>query len=87
MALDGEAMRELWDRSTAALADGPQPVLDRFDRLIRCLALFHAHRGEPAFIALSEIRSLEGSARAGTLRPATANRRCGAESSTRDRRS
>ncbi|MDZ4091553.1 MAG: hypothetical protein U1D68_10150 [Arthrobacter sp.] len=29
----------------------------------RCLTLFHAHRGKLAFIALSEIRSLEGSAR------------------------
>lgn len=64
VALDAEAMHELWSRSTAALADGPQSVLDRFDRLIRCLTLFHAHRGELAFIALSEIRSLEGTARA-----------------------
>ena len=64
VALDAEAMLELWTRSTAALADGPQSVLDRFDRLVRCLTLFHAHRGELAFIALSEIRSLEGSARA-----------------------
>lgn len=64
VALDAEAMKELWDRSTAALADGPQDVLDRFNRLIRCLTLFHAHRGDLAFIALSEIRSLEGSARA-----------------------
>jgi AcrR family transcriptional regulator len=63
VALDAEAMSELWDRSSAALADGPQSVLERFDRLIRCLTLFHAHRGELAFIALSEIRSLEGSAR------------------------
>ena len=63
VALDAEAMSELWDRSTAALADGPQSVLERFNRLIRCLTLFHAHRGELAFIALSEIRSLEGSAR------------------------
>jgi AcrR family transcriptional regulator len=63
VALDDEAMSELWSRSTAALADGPQSVLDRFDRLIRCLTLFHAHRGGLAFIALSEIRSLEGSAR------------------------
>lgn len=64
VALDEEAMSELWSRSTAALADGPQAVLDRFDRLIRCLTLFHAHRGDLAFIALSEIRSLEGPARA-----------------------
>lgn len=64
VALDAEAMAELWNRSTAALADGPQTVLARFDRLIRCLTLFHAHRGELAFIALSEIRSLEGPARA-----------------------
>lgn len=63
VALDAEAMSELWTRSTAALADGPQSILDRFDRLVRCLTLFHAHRGELAFIALSEIRSLEGSAR------------------------
>ncbi|HSN37229.1 MAG TPA: helix-turn-helix domain-containing protein, partial [Arthrobacter sp.] len=50
VALDAEAMKELWDRSTAALADGPQDVLDRFNRLIRCLTLFHAHRGDLAFI-------------------------------------
>lgn len=61
--LDRVAMEELWERSSAALADGGDMVLQRFDNLVECLVLFHAHRSELAFISLSEIRSLEGRAR------------------------
>jgi len=61
--IDRLAMADLWERSTAALADGPQEPLPRFDRLVECLLLFHAHQADIAFIAFSEIRSLPTEAR------------------------
>lgn len=57
--IDRLAMEDLWQRSVAALDDGDQSPLARFDRLIECLLLFHAHQSELAFIAFSEIRSLQ----------------------------
>jgi AcrR family transcriptional regulator len=61
--LDREAMEELWERSQAALAEGGDSLVNRFDRLVECLVLFHAYRSELAFISFSEIRSLDGQAR------------------------
>lgn len=58
--IDRLAMDDLWRRSRAALADGPAAPLARFERLVECLLLFHAHQSDIAFIAFSEIRSLEG---------------------------
>ena len=58
--IDRLAMEDLWQRSIAALADGPQTPLARFDRLVECLLLFHAHQSALAFIAFSEIRALQG---------------------------
>lgn len=58
------AMADLYARSTAALAEAGANVEDRFARLIECLVLVHAYRWEHAFIAASEIRSLEPAARA-----------------------
>ena len=57
------AMADLYARSTAALAEAGDDVEARFALLIECLVLVHAYRWEHAFIAASEIRSLEGAAR------------------------
>ncbi|MDM7991467.1 TetR/AcrR family transcriptional regulator [Arthrobacter sp. zg-Y877] len=61
------AMADLYARSTAALAEAGGDVEQRFALLIECLVLVHAYRWEHAFIAASEIRSLEGPARAGHI--------------------
>lgn len=58
------AMRDLWERSEAALAEAGDDVLRRLDLLVECLVLFHAHRRELAFIASAEIRGLEPESRA-----------------------
>lgn len=58
------AMHDLLSRSEAALADAGPSVEERFRLVVECLLLFHAYRSELAFIAASEIRSLEGNARA-----------------------
>ncbi|WP_280679836.1 TetR/AcrR family transcriptional regulator [Cryobacterium sp. CG_9.6] len=57
------AMQDLLERCESALAEAGPAVEDRFRLLIECLVLFHAHRSDLAFIAASEIRSLEGDAR------------------------
>ena len=57
------AMQDVRVRSVDALSEAGSSVEDRFRLLIECLTLFHAHRRELAFIAASEIRSLEGEAR------------------------
>lgn len=57
------AMADLLHRSEAALADAGPTVVERFRLVIECLLLFHANRSGLAFIAASEIRSLEGGAR------------------------
>lgn len=61
--IDRLAMTDLWSRSVEALSDGPQEPLARFERLIECLLLFHAQQSDIAFIAFSEIRSLQGESR------------------------
>lgn len=64
VAIMDHAMDELWRRSTAALTEAG-PDLDQQLRLhVECLALFHAHRKELAFLAATELRSLEAAARA-----------------------
>ncbi|KFF60264.1 TetR family transcriptional regulator [Cryobacterium sp. MLB-32] len=57
------AMRDLLERCESALAEAGPSIEERFRLLIQCLVLFHAHRSDLAFIAASEIRSLEGEAR------------------------
>lgn len=57
------AMADLLVRSEVAVSEAGSSVEERFRLLIECLALFHAHRSELAFIAASEIRSLEGESR------------------------
>ena len=62
VAIVSHAMTELWERSNAALDEAGDDVASRFDVLVECLVLFHAHRRELAFIAASEIRGLVGQA-------------------------
>lgn len=57
------AMAELYDRTAAAIADAGDDPLARLDAYVECLVLFHAHRGQLAFIAASEIRALDGASR------------------------
>lgn len=59
VAICADGMTDLWTRSQAALAEAGDDVERRLDLLVECLVLFHAHRREVAFIAASEIRSLE----------------------------
>lgn len=59
VAICANGMTDLWTRSQAALAEAGDDVSSRLDRLIECLVLFHAHRREVAFIAATEIRSLQ----------------------------
>lgn len=63
VAIMSHAMEELWERSLAALDEGGDDVVRRLELLVECLVLFHAHRRDLAFIAVSEIRSLVGQAR------------------------
>lgn len=51
-------MDDLQQRCRAARAEGDGPV-ERFTRLVECLALFHTHRRELGFIGASEMRSVE----------------------------
>lgn len=47
----------LWWRTNAARDEGADPV-ERFARIVECLALHHTYRRELAFVGLSEMRSL-----------------------------
>jgi AcrR family transcriptional regulator/DNA-binding XRE family transcriptional regulator len=58
VALLAPAMDDLTARARAARAEGDGPV-ERFARLVECLALFHTHRRELGFIGASEMRSLD----------------------------
>jgi AcrR family transcriptional regulator/DNA-binding XRE family transcriptional regulator len=51
-------MDDLRARARAARAEGDGPV-ERFGRLVECLALYHTHRHELGFIGASEMRSVE----------------------------
>ncbi|WP_258060532.1 MULTISPECIES: hypothetical protein [unclassified Arthrobacter] len=64
MAITSHAMADLRTRSEQALAEAGPSLSDQFDFLVECLVLFHARRTGLAFIAFSEIRSLDTSARA-----------------------
>ncbi|KAA9151850.1 helix-turn-helix domain-containing protein [Amycolatopsis acidicola] len=52
------AMDDLQERCRAARAECDGPV-ERFIRLVECLALYHTHRRELGFIGASEMRSVE----------------------------
>lgn len=51
-------MTDLLARSQAARHEGRDPV-ERFSLLIECLAMYHTHRRDLAFVGASEMRSLE----------------------------
>lgn len=55
-------MDDLLHRSRAAAAEQQGPV-ERFSALVECLVLFHTQRRDLAFVASSEMRSLEPDAR------------------------
>ena len=56
-------MADLLERSRAAIEEGGDDPVRRFALLVECLALYHTHRGELAFIGASEMRSLEPACR------------------------
>ncbi|MEN0134705.1 MAG: TetR/AcrR family transcriptional regulator [Rhodococcus sp. (in: high G+C Gram-positive bacteria)] len=63
VGLTNVVMRELLDRSRAAVAEaGPTPG-ERFDAVIECLLRFHMYRREQAFVASRETRSMEPESR------------------------
>ncbi len=64
VAIASHAMNDLWVRSELAIAEAGSDLSRQFDLLVECLVLFHARRRGQAFIAFSEIRSLEPEARA-----------------------
>lgn len=57
------AMDDLYARSIQAHEAAGDSVEAQFSSHITCLVLYHAHRGDLAFLAASEIRSLEGDSR------------------------
>ncbi|SIN75245.1 TetR/AcrR family transcriptional regulator [Agromyces cerinus] len=64
VAIMDHAMADLWRRSEAALAEAGADLEQQLQLHIECLVLFHAHRKELAFLAATELRSLEPVARA-----------------------
>ncbi|MBC2642347.1 MULTISPECIES: TetR/AcrR family transcriptional regulator [unclassified Rhodococcus (in: high G+C Gram-positive bacteria)] len=63
VGLTNVVMRDLLDRSRAAVAEaGPTPG-ERFDAVIECLLRFHMYRREQAFVASRETRSMEPESR------------------------
>lgn len=63
MAVMSHAMSDLWPRSQAAVTEAGACVSRQFGLLVECLVLFHARRKNLAFVASSELRSLEPAAR------------------------
>ena len=59
VAIMDHAMDDLWRRSIAAQAEAGSDCEQQLRLHIECLALFHAHRKELAFLAASELRSVE----------------------------
>ncbi|GAA1466585.1 TetR/AcrR family transcriptional regulator [Microbacterium thalassium] len=64
VAVMRSAMADLYARTLAADAEAGADPVRRLTSHVECLVLFHAHRGDLAFIAASEIRSLGPQARA-----------------------
>jgi len=63
VAIIESAMADLYTRTLGALAEAGDSVDERLTLHIQCLVLFHAYRADLAFVAASEIRSLEPAAR------------------------
>ncbi|WP_104090151.1 TetR/AcrR family transcriptional regulator [Arthrobacter sp. GMC3] len=64
VAIMDYAMDDLWRRSLRAQAEAGNDVGQQLDLHIECLALFHAHRKDLAFLAATELRSLDAVPRA-----------------------
>jgi AcrR family transcriptional regulator/DNA-binding transcriptional regulator YdaS (Cro superfamily) len=62
VALLDLTMTDLLRRSRGAIAEG-QDSVERFSQLVECLALYHSHRQQLAFVGASEMRSLEPASR------------------------
>ncbi|MFZ2175832.1 MAG: TetR/AcrR family transcriptional regulator [Rhodococcus sp. (in: high G+C Gram-positive bacteria)] len=63
VGLTNAVMRELLDRSRAAVEEaGPTPG-ERFDAVVESLLRFHMYRREQAFVASRETRSMEPTSR------------------------
>ena len=62
VALLDLTMSDLGARTEAAMAEGDGAV-ERFALVVECLALYHTHRRELAFVGASEMRSLAPEAR------------------------
>lgn len=62
VALLDLTMGDLGARTEAAMSEGTDAV-ERFTLIVECLALYHTHRRELAFVGASEMRSLAPEAR------------------------
>ena len=62
VALLDLTLNDLLDRTRAARDEGGDNVV-RFTNVVECLALFHTHRRDLAFVGASELRSLSPQAR------------------------
>ncbi len=64
VGLTNAAMSELLTHSRQALAEAGSSPLDRFNAVVESLLRFHMFRREQAFVASTEIRSMEQASRA-----------------------
>ena len=58
------AMAELIDHTGAAVADAGDSPTARFENVVECMARFHMARRDQAFVASTEMRSMEPDVRA-----------------------
>lgn len=63
VAVMRHAMDDLWRRSCAAFEEAGDSALLQFTLVVECMLEFHTRRRDEAFIAISEIRSLNEAAR------------------------
>lgn len=67
-ALVDTAMAELLEHTGAAAADAGDAPVTRFENVVECLARFHMARRDQAFVASTEMRSMEPDVRAHHIR-------------------
>lgn len=58
------AMREMIEHTSAAVDDGGEDPVSRFENVVECLARFHMARRDHAFVASTEMRSMAPDVRA-----------------------
>lgn len=63
-AVVDSAMAEMLDHTRSAAADAGDSPADRFDNVVECLARFHMARRDQAFVASTEMRSMDPEVRA-----------------------